>query len=161
MCCKYTANILYCIRKTVYSCSFYANLIKIRLVNPLLNNIEACIAYHHSWVVIPYKYLTKFFDLKHFWNNLCPAILHYYNDFYLIHLFCVQLRYAMFILIYNSLPFLSLPKMYVFILKILCYFDIIFSKMFIAKMTYKYFVEKYFTIHILCLFRISIKTYLL
>lgn len=145
-------QIFYTVYVRLYSCSFYANLIKIRLVNPLLNNIEACIAYHRSWVVIPYKYLTTIFYLKHFWNNLCPAILHYYNDFYLIHLFCVQLRYAMFILIYNSLPFLSLPKMYVFILTIICYFDIIFSKMFIAKMTYKYFVEKYFTIHILCLY---------
>lgn len=154
-------QIFYTVYVRLYSCSFYANLIKIRQGNPLLNNIEACIAYHRSWVVIPYKYLTTIFDLKHFWNNLCPAILHYYNEFYLIHLFCVQLRYAMFILIYNSLPFLSLPKMYVFILTIICYFDIIFSKMFIAKMTYKYFVEKYFIIHILCLFRISIKTYLL
>lgn len=126
-------QIFYTVYVRLYSCSFYANFIKIRLVNPLLNNIEACIAYHHSWVVIPYKYLTKFFDLKHFWNNLCRAILHYYNDFYLIHLFCVQLRYAMFILIYNSLPFLSLPKMYVFILTILCYLTLFFLKCLLLK----------------------------
>lgn len=126
-------QIFYTVYVRLYSCSFYANFIKIRLVNPLLNNIEACIAYHRSWVVIPYKYLTTIFDLKHFWNNLCRAILHYYNDFYLIHLFCVQLRYAMFILIYNSLPFLSLPKMYVFILTFFVTLTLFFLKCLLLK----------------------------
>lgn len=41
-------QIFYTVYVRLYSCSFYANLIKIRLVNPLLNNIEACIAYHRS-----------------------------------------------------------------------------------------------------------------
>lgn len=126
-------QIFYTVYVRLYSCSFYANFIKIRLVNPLLNNIEACIAYHRSWVVIPYKYLTTIFDLKHIWNNLCPAILHYYNEFYLIHLFCVQLRYAMFILIYNSLPFLSLPKMYVFILQFFVTLTLFFLKCLLLK----------------------------